>query len=171
MDFFQTPPSSPSEDGHLGALASASSSVFTNKMQTTRCPTASTPSHCPPLRPFHGEWALINMESQRPPGETSVSHVEEKEDEEEEEARTRRRGPLDGALSPALLPPSCSLPAERSWQEKDSGLEAEQVGQETGLVMLSLMEYYRASLGLSPGARDDAAGAVGRTTNTICLFK
>lgn len=166
MDFFQTPPSSPSEDGHLGALASASSSVFTNKMQTPCCPTASTPSNCPPLRPIHREWALINMAGQCPPVEI---------EDEEAEAGTRRRGTSDAVLSPAPLPPLGSLLAERRWQEKDSGLEsqlgAEQVGQETGLVMVSLMEYYRASVGISPGARDDAAGAVGRTTNTGCMFK
>ncbi|CAL8317208.1 unnamed protein product [Merluccius merluccius] len=148
LDFFHTPPSSPSEDAHLAALASASSSVFTNKMPTTcsPCPPVLSPSNCPRQPAVHGEWALISMESQRPL-EMSLSH------EKEEEAGS----------NPVPLPPAWSFPTVHSWQERDSGLEsqlgAEQVGQETSLVMLSLMEYYRASLGLSPGP-DDAAGAV-----------
>ncbi|CAL8314813.1 unnamed protein product [Lota lota] len=159
LDFFHTPPSSPSEDAQLTALASASSSVFTNKMQTpcSPCPPAPTPSNCPRQQLIHGEWALISMESQRSP-EMSLSP--EKKEEEEEGAK---HCATVGALSLAPMPPSWSSPAEQCWQERDSGLEcplgAEQVGQETSLVMRSLMEYYRASLGLNPGP-DDAVGAV-----------
>ncbi|KAK0156481.1 Cytospin-A [Merluccius polli] len=159
LDFFHTPPTSPSEDAHLAALASASSSVFTNKMPTTcsPCPPVLSPSNCPRQPAVHGEWALISMESQRPL-EMSPSH----EKEEEAGSKAKQCGTV-GTLSPAPLPPAWSFPTVHSWQERDSGLEsqlgAEQVGQETSLVMLSLMEYYRASLGLSPGP-DDAAGAV-----------
>ena len=161
LDFFHTPPTSPSEEAQLAALASSSSSVFTNKMQTpcSPCPPAPTPSNCPRQQLLHGEWALISMESQRPP-QMSLSH----EKKEEEEVGAKHCGAA-GSLSPA------PTPLEQMWQERDSGLEtplrAEQVGQETSLVMQSLMEYYRASLGLSPGP-DDSVGAVGRTTTWAC---
>ena len=88
----------------------------------------------------------------------------ERKKKEEEEVGAKHCGAA-GSLSPA------PTPLEQMWQERDSGLEtplrAEQVGQETSLVMQSLMEYYRASLGLSPGP-DDSVGAVGRTTTWAC---
>ncbi|KAJ3606765.1 hypothetical protein NHX12_026284 [Muraenolepis orangiensis] len=161
LDFFSTPPTSPSEDSHLTALASASSSVFTNKMQTgcNPCPPAPTPSNCPRQRPLHGERAPIGNESQRPPLEKSQS----REKVEEEAAVAKQWGTVGALGSPPLPPPPCSSPVKPSWQERDSGLEsqlgAEQMSQETNLVMQSLMEYYKASLGLSPGP-GDAEGAV-----------
>ncbi|XP_059897644.1 cytospin-A-like isoform X2 [Gadus macrocephalus] len=162
LDFFHTPPTSPSEEAQLAALASSSSSVFTNKMQTpchpcSPCPPTPTPSNCPRQQVLQGEWALISMESQPSP-QMSLSH----EKKEEEEAGAKHCGNV-GSLSPAPMPLPWGSPTEQVWQERDSGLEsplgAEQVGQETSLVMRSLMEYYRASLGLSPGP-DDSVGAV-----------
>ena len=156
LDFFHTPPTSPSEEAQLAALASSSSSVFTNKMQTpcSPCPPTPTPSNCPRQQVLQGEWALISMESQPSP-QMSLSH----EKKEEEEAGAKHCGNV-GSLSPAPMPLPWGSPTEQVWQERDSGLE-------TSLVMQSLMEYYRASLGLSPGP-DDSVGAVGRTTTSAC---
>lgn len=68
--------------------------------------------------------------------------------------------------SPAFLPPSGDSASEQSWLERDSGLEpqaaAERVGEEMNLVLLSLMEHYRASLCLAPND-DVTTGAVGRS--------
>lgn len=67
--------------------------------------------------------------------------------------------------SPASPPLSSESPSEQSWQERDSGLEPqaaeERAGEEMTLVLLSLMEHYRASLGLTPNT-DVTTGAVGR---------
>lgn len=74
--------------------------------------------------------------------------------------------------SPVSLPPSRS-PSERSWQERDSGLEpqaaAESAGEEVTLVLLSLMEHYRASVGLNPNT-DVTTGSVGRLSYFIVMF-
>ncbi|TMS12161.1 Cytospin-A [Larimichthys crocea] len=65
--------------------------------------------------------------------------------------------------SPASPPLSSESPSEQSWQERDSGLEPqaaeERAGEEMTLVLLSLMEHYRASLGLTPNT-DVTTGAV-----------
>lgn len=78
------------------------------------------------------------------------------------------------AGSPTSLPPSRGSPSEQSsWQERDSGVEpqaaAERAGEEMTLVLLSLMEHYRASLGLSPNT-DVTTGAVGRSSIVTVLF-
>lgn len=69
--------------------------------------------------------------------------------------------------SPASLLSSRASPSEESWLERDSGLEPqaaeESAAEETTLVLLSLMEHYGASLGLSPSA-DVTAAAVGRSS-------
>lgn len=79
--------------------------------------------------------------------------------------------------SPMSLPPSSGSPSEQSWQERDSGLgpqpAAERVGEEITLVLLSLMEHYRASVGLTP-TTDVTTGAVGRPSvvlGVFCFFK
>lgn len=67
------------------------------------------------------------------------------------------------ASSPASTPPA----SEQSFQERDSGLEpqaaTEPSGDEMSLVLLSLMEHYRSSLGLSHSS-DMTSGAVGRSS-------
>lgn len=77
------------------------------------------------------------------------------------------------ATSPASLPPSSGSPSEESWQERDSGLESqaveERAGEETTLVLLSLMEHYGASLGLTPNT-DVTTGAVGRSSIRALLL-
>lgn len=71
----------------------------------------------------------------------------------------------EGAGSPASLPPSRGSPSEESWQERDSGVEPqaaeERAGEEMTLVLLSLMEHYGASIGLTPHT-DVTTGAVGK---------
>lgn len=78
------------------------------------------------------------------------------------------------AGSPASPPPSRGSLSEPSWQERDSGLEpqaeAERAGEEMTLVLLSLMEHYRASLGLSPNT-DVTTGAVGRSSIVTVFLK
>lgn len=74
--------------------------------------------------------------------------------------------------SPTSLHPSRESPSEQSWQERDSGLEpqaaAERAGEEMTLVLLSLMEHYRDSLGLTPNT-DITTGAVGRPSVLHCF--
>lgn len=69
------------------------------------------------------------------------------------------------AGSPASLPASRGSPSEESWQERDSGVEPqaaeERAGEEMTLVLLSLMEHYGASVGLT-SRTDITTGAVGK---------
>lgn len=86
-------------------------------------------------------------------------------------ARSRKAELSPG--SPASLPPSRASPSELSWQERDSGVEpqaaAERASEEMTLVLLSLMEHYRSSLGLSPNT-DLTTGAVGRSQSGLSAF-
>lgn len=70
------------------------------------------------------------------------------------------------AGSPASLLPSGGSPSEESWQERDSGLEPqaaeERAGEEMTLVLLSLIEHYGSSFGLTSSHTDTTTGAVGK---------
>lgn len=89
------------------------------------------------------EWAVISLDSSETRACGSVA---------------ARQG--EGAAGSS---PASSLP-EESWQERDSGVEPqaaeERAGEEMTLVLLSLMEHYGASVGLTPHA-DITTGAVG----------
>ncbi|XP_023270663.1 cytospin-A-like isoform X2 [Seriola lalandi dorsalis] len=133
------------------ALSSAAS---TNKAQTPSPTDSTTPSTATPVGDWTQkpsaptEWAVISVDSISP-SETNVSN-----------AAGRHR---KAVVSPASLPPSRGSPSEQSWQERDSGLEpqaaADRVGEEISLVLLSLMEHYRASVRLTPST-DVTTGAV-----------
>nr|XP_046228515.1 cytospin-A-like [Scatophagus argus] len=149
LDFFHTPPTTPS-DAELMALSSAASS---NKAQTPSPAGSTTPSATSPVPDWTqklsapSEWAVISVDSIT--SETNVSDA------------VARHGKAAG--SPASPPPSRGSPSEESWQERDSGVEPqaaeEGAGEEMTMVLLSLMEHYGASLGLTPNA-DVTTGAV-----------
>ncbi|XP_049447002.1 cytospin-A-like [Epinephelus fuscoguttatus] len=154
LDFFHTPPTTPSE-AELTAMA-LSSAASSSKAQTPSPAGSATPSTTSPLAEWTqklsapSEWAVISVDSVS--SETKVSDA------------AGRHGKAAGSpVSPASLPASRGSPSEQSWQERDSGLEpqaaAERAGEEMTLVLLSLMEHYRASLGLSPNT-DVTTGAV-----------
>ncbi|TKS75511.1 Cytospin-A SPECC1-like protein [Collichthys lucidus] len=161
LDFFHTPPTTPSE-AELTAMA-LSSAASSNKAQTPSTPADSTAPTTPattttttpadwtqrPAAP--SEWAVISVDSAAS-SETNVSDA------------AARHGMAAGSPgSPASPPLSRESPSEQSWQERDSGLEPqaaeERAGEEMTLVLLSLMEHYRASLGLTPNT-DVTTGAV-----------
>ncbi|XP_022051290.2 cytospin-A-like isoform X1 [Acanthochromis polyacanthus] len=151
LDFFQTPPTTPSQaELTVMALSSAASS---DKAQTPS-PTDSTTSPVAdwtqkPSAP--SEWAVINVDSIA----SSKTNMND--------AAGRHEKASVSLSSPASPPPSRGSPSEPSWQERDSGLEpqatAERAGEEMTLVLLSLMEHYRVSLGLTPNT-DITTGAV-----------
>ncbi|XP_049914997.1 cytospin-A-like [Epinephelus moara] len=154
LDFFHTPPTTPSE-AELTAMA-LSSAASSSKAQTPSPAGSATPSTTSPLAEWTqklsapSEWAVISVDSVS--SETKVSDA------------AGRHGKAAGSpVSPASLPASRGSPSEQSWQERDSGLEPqaamERAGEEMTLVLLSLMEHYRASLGLSPNT-DVTTGAV-----------
>ncbi|XP_019127499.2 cytospin-B [Larimichthys crocea] len=158
LDFFHTPPTTPSEaDLTAMALSSAASS---NKAQTPSppadstaptTPATTTPADWTQKPPAPSEWAVISVDSAAS-SETNVSDA------------AARHGMAAGSPgSPASPPLSRESPSEQSWQERDSGLEPqaaeERAGEEMTLVLLSLMEHYRASLGLTPNT-DVTTGAV-----------
>ncbi|KAM6915705.1 uncharacterized protein FYW49_010537 [Xenentodon cancila] len=148
LDFYHTPPTSPS-DAELAAMA-LPAAASTDEAQTPSLVDGVTPSVSPagdwtqklsaPL-----EWAVISLDSITS-SETNVSH-----------AGARRDKAVFGLDSPA------PLPSEQSWQERDSGMEpqaaAESSGEEMTLVLLDLMEQYGVSVGLTPGT-DATKGAV-----------
>ncbi|XP_073349286.1 uncharacterized protein [Pagrus major] len=150
LDFFHTPPTTPSEE-ELAAMA-LSSAAPSNKAQTPSPAGSATPSTISPI----AEWA----QKLSAPTEWAVISVEGVNCSETSDAAARQ---VKAASSPASLPPSRGSPSEQSWQERDSGLEPqaaeERVGEEMTLVLLSLMEHYRASLGLTPNT-DVTTGAV-----------
>ncbi|XP_028460788.1 cytospin-A isoform X2 [Perca flavescens] len=151
LDFFHTAPTTPSE-AELTAMA-LSSAASSSKAQTPSPAGSTTPSTISPFTdwtpklPAPAEWAVISIDSIT--SETNVSDV------------AVRHGKAAG--SPTSLAPSRGSPSEQSWLERDSGLEpqaaAERAGEEMTLVLLSLMEHYRASLGLTPNT-DVTTGAV-----------
>ncbi|CAJ1078264.1 cytospin-A-like [Xyrichtys novacula] len=156
LDFFHTPPTTPS-DAELTAMA-LSSAAPSNKAQTPS-PTgsSSTPSTTSPIADFAQkspaptEWAVISIDSVTC-SEANVCNAAAKHSKSEL-----------SPSSPASLPPSRASPSEQSWHERDSGVEpqpaTERASEEMTLVLLSLMEHYRASLGLSPNT-DLTTGAV-----------
>ncbi|KAK2890003.1 cytospin-A-like isoform X2 [Channa argus] len=155
LEFFHTAPTTPSEAALTAmALPSADSS---NKAQTPSPPSSNTPSTTTtsPIAEWTqklsaaSEWAVISVDSIT----SSETHVSD----------AARQGKAVGSPgSPAPLPPTRS-PSQQSWQERDSGLEpqatAESTGEEVTLVLLSLMEHYRASIGITPSI-DVPAGPV-----------
>lgn len=150
LDFFHTPPTTPSE-ADLAAMA-LSSAASSKKTQTPSPAGSTTPSATSSVADWTqklsspSEWAVISVDSINY-SETKVSDA----------AASRRKAKLSPG-SPA------SLPSEQSWQEQDSGMEpqaaAERVREEMTLVLISLMDRYRASLGLTPNT-DVTTGAVG----------
>ncbi|KAI4802214.1 hypothetical protein KUCAC02_020066 [Chaenocephalus aceratus] len=148
LDFYQTPPTTPSE-ADLAAMA-LSSAASSSKAQTPS-PAGSTASS--PLAEWTqklsapSEWAVISVDSIS--SQTNVS-----------DAAVRQHGGAAG--SPTSRPPSRGSPSEHSWQDRDSGVEpqaAAERSEEMTLVLLSLMEHYRASMGLTPNT-DVTTGAV-----------
>lgn len=166
LDFFHTPPTTPSE-AELTAMA-LSSAASSNKAQTPSPAGSTTPSTASPVADWTqqlsapSEWAVISVDSVAC-SETNVS-----------DASARHGKAASSPSSPASPPPSKGSPSEQSWQERDSGLEpqaaAERAGEEMTLVLLSLMEHYRASLGLSPNT-DVTTGAVGRSSICTVFWK
>ena len=167
LDFFHTPPTTPSEAELTAmALSSAASADKATPAGSTTPSTATSPiADWTEKLSAPSEWAVISVDSLAP-SETTASEA------------VARHGKAAVSLgSPASLPLSRGSPKEQSWQESDSGLEpqaaAERAGEEMTLVLLSLMEHYRASLGLTPNT-DVTTGAVGRSSIFIvcfCLFK
>lgn len=157
LDFYHTPPTTPSE-AELTAMA-LSSAASSSKAQTPSPTGSASPSISSPLADWTqklsapSEWAVISIDSVT--SETNVS-----------DAAVRHGEAAGSPGSLTFLPPSRGSPSEQSWQERDSGLEpqaaAERVGEEMTLVLFSLMEHYRSSLDLSPNT-DVTTGAVGRS--------
>ncbi|KAM8832534.1 uncharacterized protein AB9W97_003586 isoform 2-T2 [Spinachia spinachia] len=142
LDFFHTPPTTPSEAELTAmALSSASSSSKARTPSPTGIVTP-PPADWTQNPSAPSEWAVISVDCVTP--ETNVSDAA-------------------GRRSKAFLPPSSESASEHSWVERDSGLEpqpaAEQVGEEMNLVLLSLMEHYRGSLCLTPN-ENVSTGAV-----------
>ncbi|XP_063758508.1 cilia- and flagella-associated protein 58-like [Eleginops maclovinus] len=150
LDFFQTPPTTPSEaDLAAMALSSAASSSKTPSPVGSSPPSTSSPlAEWTQKLSAPSEWAVISVDSVS--SETKVS-----------DAAVRQHGRATGSLT--SLPPSRGSPTEHSWQDGDSGLEpqaaADRAGEEMTLVLFSLMEHYRASLGLTHNT-DVTTGAV-----------
>nr|XP_008283265.1 PREDICTED: cytospin-B-like [Stegastes partitus] len=155
LDFFHTPPTTPSQ-AELTAMA-LSSAASSDKAQTPSPAGSTTPSTTSPAAEWTqklsapSEWAVISADSVAS-SKTNMSDAAE--------------GHEKAAIilgSPASPPLSRGSPSEQGWQERDSGLEpqaaAERAGEEMTLVLLSLMEHYRASLGLTPNT-DITTGAV-----------
>ncbi|XP_069564598.1 cytospin-A-like [Brachyistius frenatus] len=155
LDFFHTPPTTPSQ-AELSAMASSPASS-PDKAQTPSPAGGTTPSTVSPIADWTqklsapSEWAVISVDSIGS-SETNAS-----------DAGVRHEKAAVSLGIPIPLPLSQGSPAEQSWQERDSGLEpqaaAEKAGEEMTLVLLSLMEHYRASLGLTPNT-DVTTGAV-----------
>ncbi|XP_038123524.1 cytospin-A-like isoform X2 [Cyprinodon tularosa] len=155
LDFYHTPPTSPSEE-ELAAMA-LPSAASTGKMQTSS-PIASAPPSSPspaadwkPKLSAPSEWAVISVESINSLGTNSS------------DAATGQEKVVSSLDVQTPIPLPQRSPSEQSWQERDSGMEsqaaAERTGEEMTLVLLSLMEHYRASMGLTPNT-DITAGAV-----------
>ncbi|KAM4522363.1 uncharacterized protein PAE49_002084 isoform 1-T3 [Odontesthes bonariensis] len=154
LDFFHTPPTSPSE-AELAAMA-LPTAASPDKAQTPSSADSTTPSTTSPIANWTqkvsapSEWAVISVENVAS-SETKVSDAA---------GRQKAVVCLDSRESQPL---SRGSPSEQSWQEKDSGMEpqaaAVKAGEEMTLVLASLMEHYGASLGLTPNT-DITTGAV-----------
>ncbi|MEQ2255918.1 hypothetical protein ILYODFUR_018821, partial [Ilyodon furcidens] len=155
LDFYHTPPTSRSE-AELIAMA-LPSVTSTDKVQTSSPVVSTTPSSPSPAADWKpqlstpSEWAMISVES--------VNSL----DTNSSDAAAGRKKVVNSSDVPIPLPLPQGSPSEQSWQERDSGMEpqaaAERAGGEMTLVLLSLMEHYRASLGLTPNT-DITTGAV-----------
>lgn len=153
LDFYHTPPTSPSEaDVAPMALPSAASADGTQTSSPAASINPPSTSAVPdwaqkPSAP--SEWAVINEDAISSDGNSSDAAVRQE------------KAAVDSSL----------LPSEQSWRERDSGMEpqaaAERDGDEMTLVLLSLMEHYRAPLGLTPNT-DVTSGAVGEPSNFTC---
>lgn len=132
------------------ALSSAASS---NKLQTPSPHSSTSPSNLladwTQKLPTPSEWAVISVESITS-SQTAAG-----------DAATRCE---KAAASTAPVLPSRGSLTEDSWHERDSGLgpQAMEEGarEEATLVLFSLMEHYRTSVGLSPNS-DATTGAIG----------
>lgn len=164
LDFFQTPPTTPSQaELTVMALSSAASS---DKAQTPPAAGSTTPSTTSPFTEWTqrlsapSEWAVISVDSVAA-SETNVS-----------DAAARNEAAVGSPATPVPLPLSRGSPSEPCSNERDSRLEpqatAERAGEEMTLVLLSLMEHYRASLGLTPST-DITTGAVGMPSVITCF--
>lgn len=143
LDFFHTAPTTPTE-ADLNAMSSKASSDSATP-ETAGC---ITPFPTTPIVDWAhklytpSEWAIISVDSISS-AQTNVS-----------DASTGHTQSVLSLDSPLQLPTSTGSPSEQSWQERDSGLEpqaaAERASEEMTLVLLSLMEHYQTSLGLTP---------------------
>ncbi|KAM4529760.1 uncharacterized protein V3H82_027782 isoform 2-T2 [Fundulus diaphanus] len=155
LDFYHTPPTSPSE-AELAAMA-LSSAASADKVQTSSPVASTTPSSPSPAAEWKqklsapAEWAVISVESINS-SETNPS-----------DAAARREKVVNSSDVPVALSLPQGPPSEQCWQERDSGMEpqaaAEGTGEEMTLVLHSLMEHYKASMGLAPNT-DITTGAV-----------
>lgn len=135
------------------------SAALTDKMQTSSPVTNATPSSpsaaadWKPKLSAPSEWAVISVESINSAQTNST------------DAAAGQQKFVDSSEVPIPLPLPRGSPSEQSWQERDSGMESqaatERAGEEMSLVLLSLMEHYRTSLGLTPNT-DITTGAVGK---------
>ncbi|XP_055005669.1 cytospin-A-like isoform X2 [Boleophthalmus pectinirostris] len=148
LDFFQTPPTTPSEAVLSAMMASSqASSDSDTSPQTAACTTPFTPTS--PLQDWAhklsspSEWAVISVDS--------IANV------------SSDTTAVLSPDSPREEAPSSGSSSEQSWQERDSGLEpqaaVERANEEMSLVLLSLMEHYQSSMGLAPNT-DLTSGAV-----------
>ncbi|XP_055088221.1 cytospin-A-like [Periophthalmus magnuspinnatus] len=147
LDFFQTPPTTPSESLLSAMMASSRASSDSATTPQTACTTPFTPNS--PLPDWAhklstgSEWAVISVDSL-----TNVSS--------DTTAVLNPDSPREEAQS-------LGSPSEHSWQERDSGLEpqagVEKASEEMSLVLLSLMEHYQSSMGLAHNP-DLTSGAV-----------
>ncbi|XP_030577834.1 cytospin-A-like [Archocentrus centrarchus] len=155
LDFFHTPPTTPSQaELTVMALSSAASS---DKVQTPPPANSDTPSTTSPVAEWTqklsapSEWAVISVDTVTS-SETNMSN-----------AVARSETAVGSPGAPASVPLSRVSPSEPCRHERESTLEpqatAERAGEEMTLVLLSLMEHYRASLGLTPNT-DIITGAV-----------
>ncbi|XP_013875463.1 cytospin-A [Austrofundulus limnaeus] len=153
LDFYHTPPTSPSE-ADLAAMAAASAdNTKTPSPAASITPCSSTSTSQLP------DW------TQKPsaPSEWAVIGVDVSSDTSWSDAAVGQEKAAAGSEGSSSLPSSRETPAEQSWGERDSGMEpqaaAETDGHEMTLVLLSLMEHYRAPLRLTPNT-DLTSGAV-----------
>ncbi|XP_028997516.1 cytospin-A-like isoform X2 [Betta splendens] len=132
LDFFHTPPTTPSE-AVLAAMALSSAAAASSNKARTPSPTSPVADWTQKL-PAASEWDVISV-----------------------------NGAGGAAASPGSRASPSRSPSQQSWKERDGGVEpqaaAESAGEEVTLVLLSLMEHYRASVGLNPNT-DLTTGSV-----------
>ncbi|KAM6992061.1 uncharacterized protein LKV04_008138 [Tautogolabrus adspersus] len=154
LDFFHTPPTTPS-DSDLTAMALSSTAASSKAQTPSPAGSSTTPSTTSPIADWTqklsapSEWAVISVDSSTC-SDAIVS-----------DAETRHKKAELSPSSPSSLHSTRASPSGQSWQEQDLEPQAavEKAGGEMTLVLLSLMEHYRVSLGLSPNT-DVTTGAV-----------